>query len=140
MNESQFKTMKYEPDYPRKIEDYDHAQRWCQDYTHWYNKAHYHSSLADFTPQQVFTGKYVMLATQRQQTLDRAYGQDPERHTKGRPLVKKPPEAVYINPVPEGDDVGIKSGVNFPTLKRAMQFNYYPTGSKQADKFRLTFH
>jgi len=119
MSESQFKTMKYQPDYPRQFEDYDHAQRWCQDYVHWYNTAHYHSALAGFTPQQAFTGEHLILVQQRQQTLDRSYEQHPERYTKGRPLAKKPPEDVYINPVPEGGDVGLESGVNFPTLKRA---------------------
>lgn len=118
MSESQFKTMKYQPDYPQQFDDYDHAQRWCQDYVSWYNAAHYHSSLAGFTPQQVFTGEFTTLAEQRQQTLDRAYAKHPERYTKGRPLVKVPPTDVYINPVPEGDDAGIEAGVNFPTLKR----------------------
>lgn len=44
MSKAQFKTMKYQPDYPRRSDSYDHAMRWCEDYVHWY---HY-SSLAGF--------------------------------------------------------------------------------------------
>lgn len=37
MSEAQFKTMKYQPDYPRCFDSYDHAMRWCEEYVHWYN-------------------------------------------------------------------------------------------------------
>ncbi|QPT40496.1 Uncharacterised protein [Oligella ureolytica] len=32
MSESQFKTLKYQPDYPRRFDSFDHAMRWCEDY------------------------------------------------------------------------------------------------------------
>lgn len=119
MSEAQFKTLKYQPDYPRRFDDYDHAQRWCQDYVRWYNTAHHHSALAGFTPQQVFTGEYRVLAEARQQVMDQAYRQHPGRFAKGRSIIKMPPEAVYINPIPEdADETTAESGVNFPTLKR----------------------
>lgn len=120
MSEAQFKTLKYQPDYPRRFEDYDHAQRWCQDYVGWYNTDHHHSSLAGFTPQQVFTGDYRRLTAERQRIMDNAYAKHPERFSKGRPRISLPPEVVYINPVCEGDNsVHPESGVNFPTLPRA---------------------
>ncbi|MEZ5451242.1 MAG: IS3 family transposase [Thiothrix sp.] len=119
MSEAQFKTLKYQPDYPRRFDGYDHAQRWCQDYVHWYNTGHHHSALAGFTPQQVFTGDYQVLAEARQQVMDQAYRQHPERFAAGRPIIKMPPEVVYINPIPEdADEATTDSGVNFPTLKR----------------------
>jgi len=43
MSEAQFKTLKYQPDYPRRFDDYAHAQHWCQDYVRWYNEDHHHS-------------------------------------------------------------------------------------------------
>jgi transposase InsO family protein len=46
MSESQFKTMKYQPDYPRRFDSYGHAMRWCEDYVRWYNESHHHSNLA----------------------------------------------------------------------------------------------
>jgi putative transposase len=118
MSEAQFKTLKYQPDYPRRFKNYHHAQRWCQDYVGWYNEHHHHSALAGFTPQQVFTGEYLALAQQRQAVLDAAYTRHPERFVKGRPLVAMPPKDVYINPVPEGEITAAESGVNFPTLDR----------------------
>lgn len=117
MSEAQFKTLKYQPDYPRRFDDYDHAQRWCQEYVDWYNTSHYHSSLAGFTPEQVFTSDYLQVAKVRQRALDKAYLEHPERFTKGPPIVAMPAAEVSINPIPEGasPDV-IEKGVNFPTL------------------------
>ena len=120
MSEAQFKTLKYQPDYPRRFDDYDHAHRWCQDYVPWYNNEHHHSNLAGFTPQQVFTGDYRTLAAERQTLMDKAYEEHPERFIHGKPVIHLPPDVVSINPVPEdADENGAESGVNFPTLKRA---------------------
>lgn len=120
MSESQFKTMKYQPDYPRRFDSYDHAMRWCEEYVNWYNHDHHHSSLAGFTPHQVFSGEYIEIAQVRQTALDRMYAQHPERFSKGHPTVTMPPTEVCINPVPEGADHAIvEKGVNFPTLNRA---------------------
>jgi len=119
MSEAQFKTLKYQPDYPRRFDDYAHAQHWCRDYVHWYNEDHHHSALNGFTPQQVFTGEYQMLAKQQQAALDEAYRRHPERFVQGTPMVKMPPEHVYINPVIEEGHHAPESGVNFPTLPRA---------------------
>lgn len=126
MSEAQFKTLKYQPDYPRRFDDYDHAQRWCQDYVQWYNNNHHHSSLAGFTPQQVFTGDYRSLAAERQAIMDNAYAEHPERFINGKPTLHLPPDVVYINPMPEdADSSQAEAGVNFPTLPRAkkMQLN-----------------
>lgn len=121
MSESQFKTMKYQPDYPRRFDSYDHAMRWCEDYVRWYNQDHHHSSLAGFTPQQVFTGEYLEVARVRQSALDDMYDRHPERFSKGRPTVQMPPTEVCINPVPEdADQATVEKGVNFPTMQRAI--------------------
>jgi len=69
MNEAQFKTLKYPPDYPRRFDHYDHAMRWCNDYVEWYNQMHHHSSLEGFTPAQVFTGRYLDIARVRHEAL-----------------------------------------------------------------------
>lgn len=121
MSESQFKTMKYQPDYPRRFESYDHAMRWCKDYVHWYNHSHHHSSLAGFTPHQVFSREHLEIAIVRQSALDDAYARHPERFSKGRPIVKMPPTEVTINPIPaHADQATIEKGVNFPTLQRVI--------------------
>lgn len=119
MSEAQFKTLKYQPDYPRRFDNYDHAMRWCQDYVNWYNHEHHHSALAGFTPDQVFSGQVQHIAQVRQQALDAAYQRNPARFSKGRPTVTLPPKEVFINPIPEdADQHTIETGVNFPTLPR----------------------
>jgi len=119
-SESQFKTQKYQPDYPGRFNDVSHARRWCESYFGWYNVEHHHSGLAGFTPQQVFTGCYHEVARQKQRALDARYERHPERFVHGRPTVAMPPETVAINPVLEaGADSMIDARVNFPTLTAA---------------------
>lgn len=120
-SESQFKTQKYQPDYPGRFDSQAHAQRWCEDYFDWYNFKHHHSGLAGFTPEQVFTGRYQEVAKQKQQALDARFATNPERFVKGRPCVKLPPEYVAINPIvrEEGANTMLSDSVNFPTLTAA---------------------
>ena len=57
VSESQFKTLKYQRDYPKRFETIEQAQIWCADYMKWYNEEHYHTGLELLTPAQVFTGQ-----------------------------------------------------------------------------------
>lgn len=118
-SESQFKTQKYQPDYPGRFDDVLHARRWCESYFDWYNFNHHHSALRGFTPEQVFTGRYVEVAAEKQRALDAHYHDHPKRFVRGQPRVALPPESVAINPitVPHADD-GVDQ-VNFPTLTAA---------------------
>lgn len=121
-SESQFKTTKYQPDYPGRFNNYSHAEHWCGDYFHWYNLQHYHSGLAGFTPEQVFTGRYREIALVREQALSRAFANTPERFVKGQPTVKLPPQTVAINPLYREDgSIETEHGVNFPTLPAAKE-------------------
>ena len=87
----------------------------------WYNHTHHHSSLEGFTPEQVFTGRYVDIARVRQGALNEAFAEHPERFIQGRPLAKLPPQEVTINPIPDDAEPSIiEQGVNFPTLQRAI--------------------
>ena len=119
-SESQFKTQKYQPDYPGRFDHPAHARNWCEDYFDWYNFKHHHSGLAGFTPEQVFTGRYLDVAINKQQALDACYARNPERFVKGPPTVAMPPASVAINPIVPGEDgVIIDDRVNFPTLTAA---------------------
>ena len=118
-SESQFKTQKYQPDYPGRFEHVSHARSWSEGYFGWYNDHHHHSGLAGFTPEQVFTGRYIDVAKQKQQALDARYAQNPERFVKGRPKVKLPPKWVAINPLLDDEGELIADHVNFPTLTAA---------------------
>jgi putative transposase len=121
-SEAQFKTQKYQPDYPGRFDHAAHARAWCSAYFDWYNFVHHHSGLAGFTPEQVFTGRYRQVATEKQKALDARFECTPERFTAGRPRVALPPSQVQINPITPGDmQAGASVLVNFPTLNRVKQ-------------------
>jgi putative transposase len=98
-SESQFKTMKYQPDYPGRFDGELHGRGWLQDFFGWHNENHHHSSLALFTPADVFFGRVEVVAAARQAALDLAYVAHPERFPHGAPRVALPPVAVHINPL-----------------------------------------
>jgi putative transposase len=119
-SESQFKTLKHQPDYPGRFESPDQARRWASDYFAWYNHEHHHSGLNGFTPGQVYTGEYKTVAKARQGALARYYQQHPERFVRGKPTSALPPEATYINPITsEASGREASPAVNFPTLPAA---------------------
>jgi putative transposase len=98
-SEAQFKTPKYQPDFPGRFRDLEHARLWCAEFFDWYNHHHQHSSLALFTPADVFHGRIEQLIATRQAGLDAAYAAHPERFVHGRPKVARPPAVVAINPL-----------------------------------------
>lgn len=98
-SESQFKTMKYQPDYPGRFAGELHARGWLAPFFGWHNDEHHHSSLALFTPAEVFFGRVEQIRLVRQAALDAAYAAHPERFPRGAPLVPLPPSEVSINPI-----------------------------------------
>lgn len=98
-SEAHFKTLKYQPDYPGRFESELHARAYLQDFFGWHNEEHHHSSLALFTPSDVFHGRVEQVRAIRQAALDGAYQAHPERFPNGPPRVSLPPSAVQINPL-----------------------------------------
>jgi putative transposase len=98
-SEAQFKTLKYQPDYPGRFASDLHSRAWLQDFFAWHNDHHHHTGLALFTPADVFHGRVAEVASIRQAALDTAYAAHPERFPNGQPRALLPPDAVYINPV-----------------------------------------
>ena len=99
-SEAQFKTLKYQPDYPNNFASPTHARAYVQEFTGWHNDDPHPSGLALFTPADVFHGSVELLAAQRQCALDAAYAAHPERFPNGPPVVRRPPVSVSINPLP----------------------------------------
>jgi putative transposase len=102
-SESQFKTLKYQPDYPERFGSLAHARAWTQEFFDWYNDHHQHSGLALFTPSDVFYGRVDDIAARRQVALDTAYASHPERFPNGPPVARRPPTSVAINPLSVDD-------------------------------------
>lgn len=99
-SEANFKTLKYQPDYPGRFADLTHARQWCGEFIDWYNDEHHHSGLNGHTPADVFMHRTTAVTLIKQSALDHAYAMHPERFVKGRPKAKAPPESVAINPLP----------------------------------------
>lgn len=97
-SEAQFKTLKYHPDYPDRFGSIQDARLWARAFFGWYNHQHYHSGLNLLTPASVHFGDADPIRRQRQQVLAAAYARHPQRFVQGSPVVKGPPDAVWINP------------------------------------------
>ena len=96
-SESQFKTMKYRPDYPDRFASRGMALNWCRDFFGWYNFDHHHSGLGLLTPAVVHYGLVEQVQAQRQQVLQAAYERHPERFVGGVPIPPAPAKEVWIN-------------------------------------------
>lgn len=97
--ESHFKTMKYQPDYPGRFATVEHARAWLQEFFSWHNNDHHHSGLALFTPADVFFERVATVHAVRQEALDAAFALHPARFPNGAPKAALPPAEVNINPL-----------------------------------------
>jgi putative transposase len=102
-SESQFKTFKYQPDFPDRFASYDEALAYCTRFFPWYNEHHYHSGLNMLTPASVHYGHDEHIVANRRQTLQAAYAAHPERFVHGSPRQQNAPKTVWINP-PDSSD------------------------------------
>lgn len=96
-SESQIKTIKYRPNFPKSFVDLEAALIWAKETFTWYNHEHEHSSLALLSPATVHAGMADQVLAKRQAVLDKAFQDIPERFPKGRPSAGSLPPAVYIN-------------------------------------------
>ncbi len=97
-SEAQFKTLKYQPDYPERFGSQADARTWAQRFFPWYNFEHRHSGIGLMTPAAVHYGQAAQLWQHRQAVLHQAYAAHPERFVKGLPQPPALPSAVWINP------------------------------------------
>jgi putative transposase len=110
-SESQFKTMKYRPDYPEEFSGITQARGWTRAFVHWYNNEHHHTGLALMTPATVHYGQVESVRERRQAALDAAYAAHPERFVGGRPTPPELPKEVWINqPKKEHQEANLLAG------------------------------
>ena len=76
-SESNFKTLKYRPEFPDRFDDIEHARAHCRAFFHWYNHAHRHSGIGLMTPAAVHHGQAQQLHAARAHVLDAAYARTP---------------------------------------------------------------
>ena len=103
-SESQFKTLKYRPEFPHAFGSIENARQFCRTFFVWYNQQHCHSGIALLTPEVVHYGLAAEVLGQRDRVLSSAYQAHPERFVNGRPKTSALPKAVWINaPVKQTD-------------------------------------
>lgn len=107
-SESQFKTMKYRPEFPDRFGSLEDARAYGQSFFHWYNFEHHHSGIALLTPHVVHHGLASHVLDNRQRVLTAAFQLHPERFVRKLPQPAPLPDAVWINPPkpvpPEGGE------------------------------------
>jgi putative transposase len=97
-SESQFKTLKYRPDFPERFGSLEYGRSFCRDFFGWYNTEHHHVGLGLFTPHDVHYGLAEAKHAQRARVLAEAFARHPERFPRGLPQPRAVPSAVWINP------------------------------------------
>ena len=103
-SESQFKTLKYRPDFPERFGSLEDARSFCQRFFAWYNHEHRHSGIAYHTPANLHYGLAGGLQRRRAATLDQAYLAHHERFVRKPPRPLALPAAAWINP-PQEDPI-----------------------------------
>ncbi len=107
-SESQFRTLKYRPDFPDRFGSIQDSRAFCQQFFPWYNEEHRHSGLGLLTPAMVHGGQAETVLAGRQAVLDAAYQAHPDRFVRRPPKPLPLPSEVWINrPVdrrPETED------------------------------------
>jgi putative transposase len=96
-SESQFKTLKYRPDFPARFGSIQDARSFCRRFFPWYNQEHRHSGIGLMAPAMVHYGMAKQISSQRQVVLESAYGNHPERFVRGLPTPPSLPQAAWIN-------------------------------------------
>jgi len=105
-SESQFKTLKYRPDFPERFGSMEDARGFCQTFFPWYNSEHHHSGISFLTPEQVHYGLAKQIVKEREAVLKMAYQIRPDRFKQGPPKPMSLPETVWINkPLSKSDAV-----------------------------------
>ncbi len=100
-SESHFKTLKYQPEFPKNFGCIEDAKAFCRRFFTWYNQDHHHVGLGLMTPDQVHYGQADAVYAARQDTLDKAFRENPERFVRKPPTPPAKPVAAWINPPTE---------------------------------------
>jgi putative transposase len=96
-SEAQFKTLKYQPQFPERFGSLEDARAFCERFFSWYNNEHCHSGIGLVPPASLHSGEAHQRLERRGQVLAAAYAEHPERFVRKAPQPPALPEAVWIN-------------------------------------------
>ena len=89
-SESEFRTMKYRPNYPGTFATIEEARAYINWYVPWYNQNHKHSGIALFSPNEVHDGTWHHAWNRRDATQQAYYDKHPS-DSVDRPTRPHPP-------------------------------------------------
>ena len=157
-SESQFKTLKYHPEFPDRFGGIEDTLSFGRRFFPWYNWEHRHSGIGMMTPGAVHYGHAGEIVERRRRVLEAAYQQYPERFVRGVATPPELPTAAWINR-PEKisiddivvvaseneahkrlriDELGAGRGVGTPEFDRAT-WNVPPSASADAGGLHTKF-
>jgi putative transposase len=105
-SESQFKTLKYCPEFPERFGSLQDARAFGHRFFTWYNEEHRHSGIALMTPEQVHYGKAKEIMALRTKVLSTAFESNPLRFKGRTPKSLSLPKAAWINK-PSTENIGV---------------------------------
>ena len=96
-SESQFKTLKYRPDFPARFASIEAARAHCQVFFPWYNQEHRHTGLGLHTAADIHYGRAQAVQAARADVLTAAFAAHPERFVRQPPAPPQLPATSWIN-------------------------------------------
>jgi putative transposase len=96
-SESQFKTLKYCPEFPESFGCIEDAQSFLRGFVSWYNNEHRHSGINRLTPESLHYGKAEEVLKHRNRVLAEAFARTPKRFKNKMPDAGEVPTEVWIN-------------------------------------------
>jgi putative transposase len=102
-SEAHFKTLKYQPQFPKRFGCIEDAKVFCRAFFLWYNQDHHHVGIGLMTPDQVHYGQAPAVHAARQDVLNMAYQANPERFVGKPPKPPPMPTQTWINPPQQSD-------------------------------------
>jgi transposase InsO family protein len=96
-SESNFKTLKYRPEFPDRFGSIEDSRSLCRDFFPWYNEEHHHSGIAMLTPSEMHYGRGEDVLKARHATMMQAFAVNPRRFNGHMPKQQELPREVWIN-------------------------------------------
>jgi putative transposase len=101
-SESQFRILKYRPEFPDRFGSFEDARAHCGRFFGWYNDHHRHSGIGLHTPADVHYGRADEIRDRRGVVLLDAYAEHPERFVRKIPTPPPIPTVAWINQPEKG--------------------------------------
>ena len=96
-SESNFKTLKYRPEFPARFDNIEQAREHCRAFVDCYNHQHRHTGIGLMTPAAIHYGHAEQVHAARTSVLEAAFARNPERFVRKPPVPPELPTAAWIN-------------------------------------------